>query len=72
MLREALCLTEPLSVWPRTLSLAEANQEPRMEPCKSGLYVGRQAESMAVPSSIVLHMIQRDIEGTRVMSVEQR
>ncbi len=48
----------------RTLCLAEANQSPNHEPCKRGLYVGRQAHMIAVPSSMVLHMMHREMDGT--------
>lgn len=51
---------------PRALCLAEASQSPNQEPCNSGLYVGTQAQMIAVPSSMVLHIIHKEMDGTRL------
>lgn len=48
----------------RMLRLAEDSRLRAQTPCKSGLYVGRHAQMIAVPSSMVHNFIFKEIEAT--------
>lgn len=50
----------------RTLRLTEANQSLRKDPCKSGLYVGRHAQTIAVPSSMLHNVVVKEIVETKI------
>ena len=64
LLSDDLWATAELPVLP-TLRLAEASQLQTQEPCRSGLYVGRHAQIIAVPSSIVANLIVMGMDATK-------